>query len=283
MTILNRLILILLVVLTAGCTGFFRKKTERSLARVHDDYLYESDLRNVIPQGTNAKDSSSLAKNFIDSWIRQRLVIHQAEKNLSKEQMDFTRQLEDYRNSLVIYEYENALVRQNMDTVVTVEETEAYYDTNQQNFLLKDNIVQLQYVKLPLKSTNISKFKKLLHSDESSDKTMLAEQCERLAAYYFLDDQNWLLFNDILKQIPIRTYNQEEFLKNHREVEYQDSMYVYLVKFKDFRIKEGISPLSFEKDRIRNIILNKRKIDLIKKMQEDLYEKAIRKNEFEIY
>jgi len=282
-TILNRLILILLVVLTAGCTGFFRKKTERSLARVHDDYLYESDLRNVIPQGTNAKDSSSLAKNFIDSWIRQRLVIHQAEKNLSKEQMDFTRQLEDYRNSLVIYEYENALVRQNMDTVVTVEETEAYYDTNQQNFLLKDNIVQLQYVKLPLKSTNISKFKKLLHSDESSDKTMLAEQCERLAAYYFLDDQNWLLFNDILKQIPIRTYNQEEFLKNHREVEYQDSMYVYLVKFKDFRIKEGISPLSFEKDRIRNIILNKRKIDLIKKMQEDLYEKAIRKNEFEIY
>ncbi len=277
------MIIILLVFLTAGCSGFFRKKTERTLARVQDDYLYESDLRGVIPSGTDAKDSSILAKNFIDSWIRQRLVIHQAAKNLTSEQMDFTRQLENYRNSLVIYEYENALVKQKLDTVVTMEETQAYYDTNQQNFLLKDNIVQFQYVKLPLRSPNVSQFKKLLRSDASSDKTKLAEQCERFAADYFLDDQNWLQFNDVLKQIPIKTYNQEEFLKNHREVEYQDSLYVYLVVFRDFKIKEGISPLSFEKDRIREIILNKRKIDLIKKMHEDLYEKAVKNNDFEVY
>ena len=277
------MIIILLVFLTAGCSGFFRKKTERTLARVQDDYLYESDLRGVIPSGTDAKDSSILAKNFIDSWIRQRLVIHQAAKNLTSEQMDFTRQLENYRNSLVIYEYENALVKQKLDTVVTMEETQAYYDTNQQNFLLKDNIVQFQYVKLPLRSPNVSQFKKLLRSDASSDKTKLAEQCERFAADYFLDDQNWLQFNDVLKQIPIKTYNQEEFLKNHREVEYQDSLYVYLVIFRDFKIKEGISPLSFEKDRIREIILNKRKIDLIKKMHEDLYEKAVKNNDFEVY
>ena len=277
------MIIILLVFLTAGCSGFFRKKTERTLARVQDDYLYESDLRGVIPSGTDAKDSSILAKNFIDSWIRQRLVIHQAAKNLTSEQMDFTRQLENYRNSLVIYEYENALVKQKLDTVVTMEESQAYYDTTQQNFLLKDNIVQFQYVKLPLRSPNVSQFKKLLRSDASSDKTKLAEQCERFAADYFLDDQNWLQFNDVLKQIPIKTYNQEEFLKNHREVEYQDSLYVYLVVFRDFKIKEGISPLSFEKDRIREIILNKRKIDLIKKMHEDLYEKAVKNNDFEVY
>ena len=280
---LNRLIIILLMFLTVGCSGFFRKKTERALARVHDDYLYELDLKGVIPAGTEPKDSTVLAKNFIDSWIRQRLVIQQAGKNLTNEQMDFTHQLENYRNSLVIYEYENELVKQKLDTVVMMEEIETYYDTNQQNFLLKDNIVQFQYVKLPLHSTNINQFKKLLHSDESSDKTKLAAQCERFAADYFLDDQNWLLFNDVLKQIPIKTYNQEEFLKNHREFEYQDSGYVYLVRFKDFRIKEGISPLNFEKERIRNIILNKRKIDLIRKMHEDLYEKAVKNSDFEVY
>jgi hypothetical protein len=245
--------------------------------------LYESDLKGVIPSGTEPKDSIVLAKNFIDSWIRQRLVIHQAEKNLAKEQMDFTRQLENYRNSLIIYEYENELVKQKLDTVVTMEETETYYDSNQQNFLLKDNIVQFQYVKLPLRSTNTGQFRKLLKSDQSSDKTILAGLCERFAADYFLDDQNWLLFSDLLKKIPIKTYNQEEFLQNHKEVEYQDSSYIYLVRFKDFKIKEGISPLSFEKDRIRNIILNKRKIDLLKKMQDDLYEKAVKNNYFEVY
>lgn len=253
------------------------------LARVYDDYLYESELKGVVAPGTLVKDSLIITRSFIDSWVRQRLIIQQAEKNLTSSQMDFTRQLENYKNSLTIYAYENELVRQKLDTLVTDEETQNYYDANQQNFLLKDNIVQVQYVKLPLKSAASKQIKKLLNSDDADDKNKLAELCEKNASDYFLDSENWLLFNDVLKQIPIKTYNQEDFLKNHRDLEYQDSMYVYLVRFKDFKIKEGVSPLNFEKQRIRDIILNKRKIELIKRMQDDLFSKAQKKNVFEIY
>jgi hypothetical protein len=276
-------ILLLILVLLFGCSGFFKKKTERTLAKVYDDYLYESDLKGVIPHGTNANDSITLAKNYIETWVHQRLIIHQAEKNLTSDQMDFSQQLENYRNSLITFAYENELVRQKLDTLVSDEDVENYYTTNQQNFLLKDNIVQIQYVKLPLKSTHIKQFKKLLNANSSSAKTEFAEECEKYAADYFLDDQNWLLFNDLLKQIPIKTYNQEEFLKNHRDLEYQDSLYTYLVRFRDFKIKESISPLSFEKERIKNIILNKRKIDLIQKMHNDIYEKALKNVDFEIF
>ena len=87
----------------------------------------------------------------------------------------------------------------------------------------------------------------------------------------------------MLKQIPVKTYNQEEFLKNHRDLEYQDSLFTYLVRFRDFKIKESVSPLSFEKDRVKNIILNKRKIDLIRKMHNDIYEKASKNADFEIF
>jgi hypothetical protein len=253
------------------------------VARVHDDYLYESDLNGIVPRGTPAKDSVTLTRNYIDSWIRQKLIVHQAEKNLTPEQMDFTQQLENYRNSLVIYEYENALVRQKLDTVISGEEISSYYEANQKDFLLKDNIVQLQYVKLPLKSRNVWNFRKLLLSDDPGDKSLLAGMCEKDASDYFLDDQNWILFNDLLKQIPIKTYNQEDFLKNHREVEYQDSMYIYLVRFRDFRIKDNISPLIMEQNNIREIILNKRKMELISKMQEDVYQNSVKKNDFEIY
>ena len=279
---MKKFILVMLII-TTGCSAFFKKKTEHAVARVYNDYLYESDLKSIIPGGTSAKDSISLAKSYIDTWIHQRLVIHQAEQNLSNDQIDFTQQLENYKNSLIIYAYENELVRQKLDTLVSDEDIENYYDGNQQNFLLKDNIVQLQYVKLPLKSAFVKQFRKLLNSDNPEDKTRLSQQCERNSADYFLDDQNWLPFNDLLKQIPIKTYNQEEFLKNHRELEYQDSAFIYLVRFKDFKIKESVSPLSFEKEHIRNIILNKRKIDLTKKMREDLFERAQKKNDFEIY
>jgi hypothetical protein len=191
--------------------------------------------------------------------------------------------LENYKNSLTIYAYENALVRQKLDTLITEEETQIYYDANQQNFLLKDNIVQIQYVKLPLKSPVAKQIKKLLNSGNSEDKNKLADLCEKNASDYFLDSENWLLFTDVLKQIPIKTYNQEEFLQNHREFEYQDSLYDYLVRFKDFKIKESVSPLNFEKQRIRDIILNKRKIELIGRMQEDVFSSAQKKNVFEIY
>jgi hypothetical protein len=278
----KKLILGILIILT-GCSTFFKKKTEHTVARVYDEYLYESELKSIIPRGTPARDSISLAKSYIDNWIHQRLVIHQAERNLTSSQMDFTQQLENYKNSLIIYAYENELIRQKLDTLVTDEEIETYYDANQQNFLLKDNIVQFQYVKLPLKSAYVKQFRKMLSSDAPEEKTRLSQQCEQYAADYFLDDQNWVPFNDLLKQIPIKTYNQEEFLKNHRDLEYQDSAFIYLVRFRDFKIKESTSPLSFERERIRNILLSKRKMELTRKMREDLFEQAQKNSEFEIY
>jgi hypothetical protein len=276
-------ILILSLIILTSCSYFFKKKTERVLAKAYGEYLYESDLMGVIPKGTAPGDSVNLARSFIDTWVRQKLIIHQAENNLNSQQMDFSDQMENYKNSLIIFEYENELVKQKLDTVISNEEIESYYAANQQNFLLKDNIVLMQYVKLPLNSANSKQIKKLLSSDNSEDKTRLSEMSEKLAADYFLDDQNWLLFTNVMNQIPIKTYNQEEFLKNHREVEVQDSAYSYLVRFKDFKIKESVSPISFEKDRIKNVILNKRKIDLINKMHQDVYDKALKGNDFEIF
>jgi hypothetical protein len=253
------------------------------LAKVQDEYLYESDLAGLVPRGSPSGDSLSITKGYIDNWIRQQLLLNQAKKNLSGEQQDFTKQLENYKNSLIIYSYENELLKQKLDTLVTEDELQEYYDQNQQNFLLKENIVQIQYVKLPLKSSNVKLVKKLLSSDNQEDQTRLSELCEKQAADYFLDDRNWLSFRDLLRQIPIRTYNQEDFLKNHREFEFEDSTYHYLVRFRDFKIKESVSPFAFEKPRLKNIILNKRKIDLINQMHEDIYSKAQKNNDFEIY
>ena len=175
------------------------------------------------------------------------------------------------------------MVNQKLDTLISDGEIEAYYNENQKNFLLKENIVLLQYVKLPLSSKNANRFKALLYSDEPADKTSLSELSEKYAVDYFLDDQNWLLFNDVLNQLPIKTYDQEEYLKNHKNIETQDSLYYYIIRFRDFKIKENVSPLSFEKERIRHIILNKRKMELIGKMHRDVYDNALKKRDFEIY
>jgi hypothetical protein len=276
---LKKIVFVLLVFICACKSN--PKPGERAVARVYDTYLYVKDLDGKLPANISATDSAQLMNEYIETWIRQQLLIKQADKNLSDEDKDFTKQLEDYKNSLLVYKYETQLIKQNLDTSLTDNEIADYYEKNKSNFELKENIVKVIYVKIP-RSVPMTTAKLYISSDRPADRKKLHDFCVKYAVNYYLDDQNWLLFNDILKEIPINTYNQEEYLKNNRTIEIQDSGFSYLLSIKGFMIKDGISPLSFEKKNIREIIINKRKLKLVEDMQKDVYANAVKKGAFEI-
>jgi hypothetical protein len=253
------------------------------VARVHNKYLYESDIRGVVPAGTAPKDSVVLVQSYIDSWIRKQLVIRQAERNLTQKQLDFSKALEEYRSSLITFAYESALINQKLDTLVTDREIEQYYNLNRHSFELKHNIVKVVYVVLPVGSKEIPRFRKLL-SDKDTIMSSTIEFLAKQHAYsYFIGDETWVRFDDLLAQLPIETYNQELFLRNNRYIEILDDAFIYLIRFKDFLITESIPPMEVEYDNIRNIILNRRRKDLIRNMHQQIYEQALRDKSFEVY
>jgi len=273
---------LLFLIFFASCNWFKSSSPDDAVAKVYDKYLYKSDLIGIVPKGSTARDSIAIIKNYINNWIQQELLLHRANDNLSNQQKNFDKQLEEYKNSLIIYAYEKELVKQKLDTNVTDAEISKYYDTHKGDFELKDNIIKVTYVKLPLKSPGINQIKRLYKSDNPQDKDALEKLCLREAANFFLEDA-WLLFNDMLKEIPIKTYNQEDFLKTHENVEMEDSTYHYFVHFKAFQIKESLSPISFEKENIHSIILNKRKLKLIEDMQDETFKDAVKHSNFTIY
>ena len=277
---MQKIILIVVILFLFSCgTG----KEEGSVARVYDEYLYKTDLIGLVSSGTSAKDSISIVRNFINNWIKQKLVIHTAENNLSSKQKDFEKQLEDYRNSLIVFTYEKELIRQKLDTTISDEEIKTYYNKNQNEFLLKDNIVKVWYVKMPVKSANKITIRNLYKSEAPTMKQLLEEYCKKYAVNFYIDDTTWLYFNDLLKEIPIKTYNQEDYLKYHRYIEMDDSLYSYFVNIKGFQVKESVSPFSFEKDNVRKIILNKRKLKLVEEMQDGIFREALKNNDFQIF
>ena len=260
--------LLLALILLTSCSGFFKKKTERTLARAYDDYLFESDLKGVVPPGITAKDSIMIVKSYVDNWVHQRLILHQAEKNLQSSDLDFSKQLENYKNSLIIFEYENLLVHQKLDTVITDDEINTYYNSNQNTFLLRDNIVRTQYAKLPLKSKFIPQARMLLLSEKPDDRNKLADLCEQQSFDFFNDDQKWIFFSEFMSDVPLRPADQEDFLKKNKQVEVSDNAFTFLISFRDYRLKGSNSPLELEKQKIHDIILNKRKMELLGKMHE---------------
>jgi hypothetical protein len=268
----------------ASCSNNPGKEQNRvAVAKANNEFLYEDEIKNIVSPGTPAKDSLELLKKFIDNWIRESLVIQKAESNLTDQQKDVEKQLQDYRKSLITYTYEKELVKQKLDTIVTNEEIEQYYNNNQSDFELKDNIIKVIYVKVSKKAPGIDKLKKWYKSDNMKDREQLSGYCHQFAENFYLDDNSWLLFDDLLKEIPIQTYNKELFLQNNRFVEVADSLHNYFLNIKGFKIKNSISPLSFEKDNIKNIILNKRKLELITKMKQDVYNDAANEKKIEIF
>jgi len=285
--ILKILILLLLVFQMAACNNLFKRdKAGDAIAQAYGKYLYRSDLKGVVPRGTFASDSIEIARQFIDNWIRRQVNLQQATNNLSPEQMDFERQLEIYRNSLIVYEYESELIRQRLDTVVSEQEIEQLYNDNPSNFQLRENIVKVSYIKVPQASENLAPIKKarlMLSSAQPADAEKLEKLCQSTMLSCRLDDDNWVLFNDLLREVPLDIFDQENFLRNRKYFETSDSSFLYLVRFNDYKIKESISPLSLEVENIKNIIINKRKLELIKRMQQEVFQKAIKNKEFEIF
>lgn len=254
------------------------------LAEVEGDYLFLSDLEGVIPHGQSHSDSIGLARNFINNWVKNRLMVSQAERNLTEEQLDFSKQLNDYRNSLIIYRYETLLIEQELDTVVSDDEIVAYYQSHHNDFELKENILRSYYAivnaETPLLDTLIGVF--ALPDTLAIDSLLTFEKNIDMLSLE-IDTTKWVSFFQFQQIIPVETYNQELFLNNNRLIHLEENGIDYLVKVVDFKIKEDISPLEVERQDIRHIIINQRKTRLIKKVREDIYNKALYNNEFEVY
>jgi len=264
-----------------SCTSSSSDKD--AVARVYDEYLPKNEVVKQIPYGVSSKDSAAIADDYINNWIYKKVVLKKAELNLTEEQKDVSRQLEDYRASLIRYAYEKELVRQKLDTVVSDAEIETFYLENGANFELKNNIIRIRYIKVPLNAPNQDKALKWFKSSDANERNKLMQYCQLYAVTYLLDDTNWLLMEDVVKEIPLSDYSQEKFNRNNRMLELKDKEYRYFVEVTGFLIKDSKAPLNFERSNIRNIILNKRRIQLVRQMQEDAYQDATNSMNIELY
>jgi len=265
-----------------GCRYF--KKSEpigQPVARVFDKYLYSSDLKGVVSPGTSSEDSIEVVKNYINNWIRQELLAHHAESNLPDDQKDFTNELEAYRRSLVIYKFETEYIKQKFDTVIQESEIKKYYNENKDNFKLKENICKAVWAQFPvtLPAKSLTKIKKLFNKGSISK---LEEACSGIAINYDVADTAWVSFNDLIEHVPIKTDNPENYIKTHTFTELRDSTNIYFVRFTSVQNREATSPLNFEKENIRSLLLNKRRLLVLDILEKDLFDKATKEKNFEI-
>ncbi len=279
----NITLYLLVIILSTGCINSLKDNNSQLLARVQDKYLYITDIQGIVPDNSSPRDSIALIRSYVNDWVKTNVMIYQAEQNLPVSQLDFTQQLEDYRNSLIIYRYETKLIDQTLDTIVTDNEIELYYYAHLSDFELKENITKVVYAIIENDVEIEEKFDQIFSLPDTLLFDSLAYYTSTNTVSYYLDTTKWLSFYNVQQIIPIETYNRELFLKNNKFVKIGADRYFYYIKFIDFKIKDDTSPLDFKRNDIYNIIISRRKVRLAKKVRNDIYERALKNDEFEIY
>ncbi|HEY9049309.1 MAG TPA: peptidyl-prolyl cis-trans isomerase [Ohtaekwangia sp.] len=282
---------VLIGALVTGC-DFIKMKTSSSgseterqpVARVDNAYLYKDELDGIIAPGTSRQDSTTRVEAYINSWVRKQLLIQEATRKIDINEADVERKILDYRYSIIAYEYQNYYIKQHLDTIVSNTEVEAYYKGNIDNFILKQNIVQATFIKVPKNAPRTAKIKELIYSKREKDEKELKSYCLSFSSAYHISDSSWMIFDDLVRNSPlVEIPNKIQFLKSNPYYETSDDGYLYFLKVDQYRISDNVSPLEFVKDDIRNIILNKRKVELADKLEDEVYNNGVNQKEFEIF
>ncbi len=272
----------LLVLLS--CSKENSKNKADAIARVNNEYLYQSDLENLVPAGTPKKDSIAIVKDFINRWATQQLLIDNANKNISKnKQIELDELINQYKIDLYSKAYLEQLVITKIDTVIANEEIEKYYNTNKSNFKANSPLVKLRYISLVKGNNKLATISAKFSSFKSKDKKDLKNLAIQFKDYAF-NDSIWVDIDQVYERLPfVNKENVTKYIDTGISYQYVDSTSVWLVKVKDMVHKNEVVPLSYILPTIKQIILNKRKTDLINKIQTEITNDAIKDNDFEIF
>ncbi len=243
------------------------------MARVNDNFLYEKDIQKFISEDTTPEDSILIVNNYINRWATQQLLIDQARINLSADQLEqYEKLVQEYQNDLLTEAYKNVIVSKQLDSTITEQEYRDYYETNKENFRLKDLLVKLRYVQLPVNYEGLASVREKLGRYNEKDRKSLNSQDYQFISSNF-NDSVWVRKEILLNTLPAIRDNSEQVLKKSNFTQLQDSLGVYLVKIEDVLNPNDTAPLSYVKPTLKQIILNKRKLELIKKLDKDIENK----------
>lgn len=274
----------LFFLMVCSCNYFKPEKKAESIARVGKSYLYKSDIATLVPAGSTKEDSLLLVRDFIDRWASQKLLIEAAERNLSDaKKSEYNTLIKQYKIDLYTKAYIEEVVKRTVDTVVSQEELKKYYEENKENFRTNGTLVRLRYINVskanPRFETIRSKFFDYSKKDKKFWETY-ALQCKSFA----MNDTVWVDMSQVYTKLPFITPdNRDEFVIAGKRIEKTVENNVYLVKITNVIDKNQISPFEFSKPTLKEVLLNKRKLELIKKFEKDITNDAIKNNDYEIY
>lgn len=282
---MNKAIIIFCIaIFITGCKDGNTHSGRKVVAEVGKVVLYYDEVPKLIQKGEIDADTATLFQDYINKWAKRQLVLQKAEENLSPAtKYEIDKQLEEARANLVIYQYQQKMIIEKLDTVISDGEIENYYANNEKSFILNSNIVKALYIKLPMETPDLSRIRLLARSIDQKDLQQLESLCYEFADKIEDFNEEWVPMDRLIAELHTNIDNQENFLKRNTFLETNDSTSTYLVSFRDYRLRSSLAPFEYVKDDIKRIIWNTRRFEFLQSLENGIYNDALKDNSFKIY
>ena len=274
-------IYLIILILICSC-DLPTNEESNAVARVGEDYLYTSDIEDQI--GPNGSDSIQITSRTINEWAEELLYLKKAEINLSsREKKGLEELVSTYRNDLYVKTYKDKAIQSQLDSIVEKEEIESYFEQNKLNFKTNKDLLRGRYVRVRNENYNLRSIRKSIRRFNEDDKVFLDSIALQFTTYS-LNDSIWVQASQFFNRLPsISERRYKNFLKNDTFFELQDSLEVYLVVVEEVVLRNDLAPLDYVAPTLKQILINKRKLELMRQLDREIIEEGLRQNIYEVY
>lgn len=271
--------------LMVSCEYFVRsERPQKAVARVGENYLYKEDLNAIMPAKYTPEDSINIVKSYINNWAIKELLVRNAQRNITEEEKaDFERLINEYRADLYTNSYKESLINNNIDTTVTANDMALFYERSKNIFTLNESLIKLRYIQVPEKMKGLKKIEEQFKTFSTEDAKILDSLSIKFNSIY-LNDSVWVKTESVLKKLPfldniLATNQRKTFITNKDE----SNKSIYYVQIEDILKPTENAPIEYVESTLKQIILNQRKLEFVKKLESDVINTGIKNKQFEIY
>jgi len=272
----------LVPLLLKTCLSPDEKTEKKVLAEVGGERIYLEEALDGLPKGLSAKDSANYVKEFLNNRINDLLVYRKAVENISQTD-ELEKMVENYRRSLMIYEYQQRVLNERFKSEMNEEEIKRYYEEHRSRFTTDNHLIKGFFLKVPANAPNLTKLKQWVSDPDEKNLPRIESYCVQYASVfnYFMDQ--WTPLNEVVGSVPSLSERSLEKLQEGHIVEVTENGSCYLLHVSEQVSKGDIAPFEYIKPVVVNVMLNAGKTVFLKQLEADLRKKAIEDRQLTLY
>jgi predicted small lipoprotein YifL len=265
-----------------GCGAPGPERAADVVAQVGLNTLTRGQLDEQLGTQHSASDSTRLADLYVRSWIKEQLLYDKARDNVDRLE-EINREAEAYRRRLIVYEYEQRLMRERLATEISDADLEAFYKSHEREFLLKQPLVKGILLKVPADAPRLGELKSWVKriDDKSLEKIEKYSLGNALVYDYFMD--RWVSLADVMKNIPYDMADPNRFVSQNKSLETVSGGFWYFLYIGAYVQAGQTAPFDYAREEVREALLNVRRKEFVRRLEDELFEEALKKNKIKYY